>query len=391
MPKLRLDHPLLLGSCSRNNNNYAIIELKSEYKSELIKVIHLFNFKEDKENDKKRTIRGSLVELYTEKELLRNIQKVDNKYQVKFESTFFGLLSKSFFSKKHSISKISPTKFYEHFIYIEEIVSKYIIEIHIQSYGKGYRYEKIDYPTEKGLNYEYTLKREIKYGRKEQIPAYNELALLQNASNKKAAKIYDMDKKVLYLDTETTGLNPDKNDIIQISGLIEINGKVKKEFDFTCRPINPNNIEDEALLIQGRTKKEIMKFADPEEVFYKLIEIFDDFIDKYNTKDKFILAGQNVRFDYNFLYYMSQKLDYKYLNSYINTNQQSYIDLLRIVKEKNKHFVSRLQLKNLKLGTIYEALFNKKLDNAHNSLVDIKATRSCIKVLEQMKIDDKRG
>lgn len=387
MKDLRLDHPLLLGSSSRSNNNYAIIELKSEYKSELIKVIHLFNFKEDKENDKKRIIRGSLVELYTEKEIIKNIQKIDNIYQVKFESTFFGLLSKSFFSKKYSISKICNSRYYEHFIYIDEIVRNYIIEIHIHSYGKGYRYEKIDFPTEKGLSYEYTLKKEIKKYNK--IPDYKDMSLLMNASNKKAAKIYDMGKKILYLDTETTGLNAEKNDIIQISGLIEIDGKVVKEFDFKCRPFNPKNIEEEALLIQGRTREEIMKYPDPKEVFFELIEIFDGFIDKYNTKDKFILAGQNVRFDYNFLYYLAQKMEYKYLNSYINNNYNTYIDLLRIIKEQKKHFISRLKLPNLKLGTIYKALFDKDLDNAHNSLVDIKATRKCIKILEQMKIDDK--
>ena len=37
--------------------------------------------------------------------------------------------------------------------------------------------------------------------------------------------------RILYVDVETTGLVPGKNDIVQISGLIEINKEVKEEFN----------------------------------------------------------------------------------------------------------------------------------------------------------------
>lgn len=49
--------------------------------------------------------------------------------------------------------------------------------------------------------------------------------------------------KIMWLDTETTGLNKEKCDIIQLSGIIVIDGEEKERFDFYCQPINFENIE----------------------------------------------------------------------------------------------------------------------------------------------------
>lgn len=37
--------------------------------------------------------------------------------------------------------------------------------------------------------------------------------------------------KLLYIDTETTGVDPMQNGIVQISGCIEVDGELKEEFD----------------------------------------------------------------------------------------------------------------------------------------------------------------
>lgn len=53
--------------------------------------------------------------------------------------------------------------------------------------------------------------------------------------------------KVLYFDCETTGTDPIEQDITQISGLIEIDGKVVDKFNFRCQPLNWDGISPEAL------------------------------------------------------------------------------------------------------------------------------------------------
>ena len=44
------------------------------------------------------------------------------------------------------------------------------------------------------------------------------------------------DKKILWVDTETTGTDPGKNGIIQLAGVLEINGQEISSFDYKIRP-----------------------------------------------------------------------------------------------------------------------------------------------------------
>lgn len=47
--------------------------------------------------------------------------------------------------------------------------------------------------------------------------------------------------KLLFFDLETTGVNPGKNGIHQISGMIEIDGVEKEHFNFHVQP-NPKAV-----------------------------------------------------------------------------------------------------------------------------------------------------
>ena len=53
--------------------------------------------------------------------------------------------------------------------------------------------------------------------------------------------------KLFFYDLETTGTNPGRNGIHQISGQIVIDGEVKEEFDFHVAPNPKAVIEKEAL------------------------------------------------------------------------------------------------------------------------------------------------
>ena len=107
--------------------------------------------------------------------------------------------------------------------------------------------------------------------------------------------------KVNHFDTETTGLDAVKNDIIQIAGIIEIDGEVMEEFHFKCQPHSYENISPQALKINGYTVEQLKTFEDPHVIHKKLVDIFSKYIDKYDREDKFYPAGQNIRFDMGFL------------------------------------------------------------------------------------------
>ncbi|MDR2426574.1 MAG: hypothetical protein LBD46_05285 [Endomicrobium sp.] len=126
--------------------------------------------------------------------------------------------------------------------------------------------------------------------------------------------------KIIYLDTETTGLDKEKNDIIQVAGII---GKHVNKFDKT---------------------------------------------------DKFYLAGQNVKFDLEFLHSWAKKNGDIYLGSYF----WWYVIDLYVFTAAAKAW-GWYEFETLKLSDVCKTL-KVEIENAHDALADIEATKKCIEV-----------
>ena len=59
--------------------------------------------------------------------------------------------------------------------------------------------------------------------------------------------------KILWTDTETSGLNSKENDILTLAGIIEIDNEVKEEFYLEIQPFNYDNISKQALEVNKLT------------------------------------------------------------------------------------------------------------------------------------------
>ncbi len=82
--------------------------------------------------------------------------------------------------------------------------------------------------------------------------------------------------KHLFLDLETTGLDPHKNGVIHLAGTVENRVRrdvIVEKFDITCNVYPDDVIEDEALERNGRTRKEIASFQPPHNAYLKFQEI----------------------------------------------------------------------------------------------------------------------
>ena len=108
----------------------------------------------------------------------------------------------------------------------------------------------------------------------------------------------------LYIDTETTGLDPTKHAIHQIAARLVVNGE--EEARFVCR-LDPFTypwvveVEDEALAISGRTMADLTLAAGQDEVFGKFIDFLNVFVNPDEKESRVIFAGYNTPFDRPFV------------------------------------------------------------------------------------------
>ena len=191
-----------------------------------------------------------------------------------------------------------------------------------------------------------------------------------------------MMNKIIFIDTETGGVNAEKSALIQLSGIIEVDGTEKEKFNFYIKPFENSEVNEKALEVQGRTLEELgtEKYIDESIIYKKFLEILDKYIDKYDKNDKFIVAGYNVKFDIDILKALFERNNNKFLFSYFNSSMLDPLYSVRLLQVAGMLPV----LENNKLET-WCKYFNIEL-KAHDSLQDITATKKLIeKLIELIK------
>jgi len=174
--------------------------------------------------------------------------------------------------------------------------------------------------------------------------------------------------KMLFIDLETTGTVPGKHGVVQIAGIIEIEGKVAEEFELKCRPFPGEVADPAALRVIGKTADEIRAYPEPRLAFEKLKGIFQKYVDRYDKTDKLNMVGQNPKFDYDFLTSFFQKNGDQYLYAYIKFHLIDLIAATALFQSAGK-----MTVPNMKLETVagYFGIEHK----AHDALEDIRITR----------------
>ena len=173
-----------------------------------------------------------------------------------------------------------------------------------------------------------------------------------------------MKHKLLFIDTETTGLDPDRNGVVQVAALFE-----NAHFASYHNPIPLGvEIDKEALKINGLKKKKIKKF--PTDTLELFIKWMDSHVNKYDKDDKFTVVGYNVKFDLEFLHAWARRENFEFMGSYLDWR---VIDVL--VLARTAHYLGQLpgEPKDFKLASMC-GLYNIKIPD-HDALTDIRATR----------------
>ena len=194
----------------------------------------------------------------------------------------------------------------------------------------------------------------------------------------------DADMKLFWFDTETTGTQEWKHDIVSIGGLIENGNGVVDEFYYELCPQKPENAQQSAFDVNGFTFNQVLQF-DPAYVgVSKMKQHLDDNFTYKDKKDKYILAGYNVPFDAKFLYELwKSTADAVGKVSGFNYYYFHYkmFDVYTIVFMLTK--MGKIPvLENMKLETMCKHFSIEH--KAHNAFGDITATRDLFYALCKM-------
>ena len=182
-------------------------------------------------------------------------------------------------------------------------------------------------------------------------------------------------------DTETTGLDPYQNDIIELS-LLRLNDEVQKTWHI--KPINVSNISADALRVNGHKLEDITHqtkygkdtYQDPHKV---IVEIENWIMESGASREDVMLIGQNIAFDKNMLEQLWKKCNaddsFPFGRRILDTMQ--FEVLMDLAKETKSESYS--------LSSIIKK-YGIKNDKAHTAAADVKATKELfIKQIELLQ------
>lgn len=176
--------------------------------------------------------------------------------------------------------------------------------------------------------------------------------------------------KQIFLDVETTGTDPRKHCIHQLSGHVVINGNKMEEFDYKIRPHERSHYDPKALEICGVTKADLIQYPHRKDVWSDFYQHLRG-VDKYDTTDKFFFCAYNAHFDNGFMRKWFEQCGEKWFGSFFWSGNIDVMVLALHYLQAERHKMS-----NFKLMTVAKHLgIEINEEEAHDSLYDIIITR----------------
>lgn len=160
--------------------------------------------------------------------------------------------------------------------------------------------------------------------------------------------------KQIFLDTETTDLNPNQGNITEIGYVYRVSGKIKKK-----------------RLIKGTERH----------IYEEFIKDLENLVDRYDQNDKLYLIGYNVRFDEDWLRAMFRRNGNQFFGSYFFNPS---IDVMQIAG--NYFMGKRNRPENFKLMTLLKYFKVPFQENKlHSALYDAEKTKDLYNILKKKK------
>lgn len=191
--------------------------------------------------------------------------------------------------------------------------------------------------------------------------------------------------RFMWLDTETTGLETTDASAFELAFILVQNGVVICERDFYLNPLSETiKYNEDAGKIHGYTEEQIKAFPPEKEQVLKIVDFLQSSVNLFkldgSRTEKLVIAGYNVEFDKKHLKALLARNGFNYDDYFIDT-----ADVFEQVKRAGIQ-KALPYLPDRKLGTVAKHL-GVNLENAHNALADIRATREVAKKLQQLNVN----
>ena len=177
--------------------------------------------------------------------------------------------------------------------------------------------------------------------------------------------------KIIYIDTETTGLEPDRHGVHQISGYVEKDGVPVDRFNYKVRPRTGCMITPKALEVANVTVEQLKEYPEMGRVYRDFTGMLSKHINKFNKKDKAFFAGYNAHFDNGFIRKFMGDCGDQFFGSWFYSGN---IDVMVLALNKLKR--ERENMANFQLMTVAEHMGMKvDKERGHDAMYDIFLTR----------------
>ena len=177
--------------------------------------------------------------------------------------------------------------------------------------------------------------------------------------------------KIMFIDTETTGLEIERHALVQIGAIIEIDGEVKEKINLDIAPFPNAEISESALRVIGKSPSELTAYPSSVSQYKEFKSILAKYVDKYNKADKFHFVGYNAVFDDAFLRKFFKRNGDSYYGSFfwwppIDVAQMAQLTFME----------TRASFKSFKLQDVATKMgLDVNAEQLHDALFDVELTR----------------
>lgn len=184
--------------------------------------------------------------------------------------------------------------------------------------------------------------------------------------------------KQIYIDVETTGLDPKLHGLVQVAGAIVINGVLKESFDYSMCPPPDKTFDVRALEVINLDMKAIGNFASSEDMYDQFFKLVKKYVNVYDKKDKLHFLAYNSPFDVSFIRQWFLDNNNKYYGSMFWTPDICIMRKAGDLLQSQRH-----ELKNFKLKTVCDYLDIESRGQLHNAMIDIELTKQLNEYIDE--------